>query len=64
MFNQLERTLKSFYIGNGQLAFSASHGWSPSKMFPGKWNVVGIDAFTTSGIAVVDDFGNLVQVRV
>lgn len=46
------------------------HGRSASHIFcrwqidrePCKWYVMGLDAFTTSGFAVVDDFGVLVEV--
>ena len=47
------------------------HGHSPSHLWvrwfidrePGRWYVCGLVPFTHSGFAVVDDFGNLVEVR-
>ena len=46
------------------------HGHSPLHVWvrwlierePGKWFVCGLDTFTHSGFAVVDDFGHLVEV--
>lgn len=55
------------YIAFGRTAdtgpyCSASHFWALKPGTWGKWNVVGTEQFTTIGVAVVDDFGNLVQV--
>jgi hypothetical protein len=47
-----------------------AHGYSASHIFcrwvidrePQKWYVLGLHEFTTSGFAVIDDFGLLVEV--
>lgn len=41
---------------------SGVFSWQPSTARQGYWYVMGYDQFTTSGYAVVDDFGNLVKV--
>jgi len=41
---------------------SGVFSWQPSTARHGYWYVMGYDQFTTSGYAVVDDFGNLVKV--
>ena len=42
--------------------FSGAFSWWTNKDKPGSWFVCGYGPFCQSGFAVVDDFGNLVQV--
>lgn len=53
-----------YFKSNPLLGHSPSHLWVRwlHDHQPGKWYVCGLDAFTTSGFAVIDDFGNLVKV--
>ena len=58
--------MSAFYLQymNPNTGVSETHIWSPSTnpKTLGKWVVSGMGQFTTSGYAVVDDFGNLVKV--
>lgn len=58
--------MSAFYLtsANPNTGCSATHIWSPAtnRNALGKWQVIGTGDFTTSGYAVVDDFGNLVKV--
>ena len=57
--------MRAFYIEHGLLGCSNSHIWSLTHCNDkdrGRWWVSGLTAFTSSGPAVVDDFGTLVEV--
>ena len=53
-----------YFQSNPLLGYSATHLWCRwlIESEPGKWYVCGMGAFTHSGFAVIDDFGNLVEV--
>jgi len=54
--------VNSFYVSNTNWGLSASHSWTLCSGLGGKWYVSGLGAFCSSGMAVIDDFGNLVEV--
>jgi len=56
--------MKAGYYPNTAHGHSASHIWCRWVIDrePGKWYVLGLDEFTSSGFAVVSDFGQLVEV--
>ncbi len=56
--------MKASYMRTALIGWSSSHSWSRWLMFDGltRWWVSGLVSFTKSGWAVVDDFGNLVEV--
>ncbi len=51
------------YFTDSEMGMSATHYWylhnSPQR---GKWRVAGSSPFCASGFAVMDDYGNLVEV--
>jgi len=56
----------SFYLSSpndANMGFSESHCWMKSPDNFSIWWINGLDPFTTSGYAVVNDFGVLVEAK-
>ena len=57
--------MKAFYCASGTIGLSGTHVWSLTHCDPtnrGRWFVSVLVPFTRSGFAVVDVFGQLVEV--
>ena len=56
--------MSTFYARTAMMGWSNSHIWSRWLIHDPKdrWYVCGTQAFTRSGFAAIDDFGDLVEV--
>lgn len=54
----------NYYVESMEMGQSSSHFWYlHGSMQRGFWRVAGTAQFCASGYAVMDDFGNLVEVK-
>ena len=54
----------NYYIDSMEMGQSNSHFWYlHASLKRGFWRVAGTGSFAASGYAVMDDFGNLVEVK-
>ena len=54
----------NYYIDSMEMGQSNSHFWYlHASLKRGFWRVAGTSSFAASGYAVMDDFGNLVEVE-
>jgi hypothetical protein len=54
--------MTAYYWQNANTGLTRTHVWSRVWGHVQRWRVTGICSFAGSGLAVVDDFGDLVEV--